>query len=225
MLEPVTWPHPPMNNHFAPFKPFQSPCHNHLAKEKRSITPSRPHYTVSGLMTASSVLAGFMFRPSPMFLLLHRLTGWFLCLFISMSVSQCQSHCSRSWWYTWSVRVCSVDGETVPGMSVGSQWVVLPRYSCLFYKAVRSNEGLHTNTHSDTQTTSNSAGNTPDPCPFSMHIVWSRKVCSEGDEEGSGHWNTSITRGQTRDGSKSGERVDWGIRYLHLCTAYLFSSW
>lgn len=145
MLEPVTWPHPPMNNHFAPFKPFQSPCHNHLAKEKRSITPSRPHYTVSGLMTASSVLAGFMFRPSPMFLLLHRLTGWFLCLFISTSVSQCQSHCSRSWWYTWSVRVCSVDGETVPGMSVGSQWVVLPRYSCLFYKAVRSNEGLHTN--------------------------------------------------------------------------------
>lgn len=121
-------------------------------------------------MTASSVLAGFMFRPSPLFLLLHRLTGWFLCVFISMSVSQCQSHCSRSWWYMWSVRVCSVDGETVPGMSVGSQWVVLPRYSCLFYKAVRSNEGLHTNTHSDTQTTSNSAGNRPDPCPFNVHI-------------------------------------------------------
>lgn len=87
-----------------------------------------------------------------------------------MSVSQCQSHCSRSWWYMWSVWVCSVDRETVPGMSVGSQWLVLPRYSCLFYKAVRSNEGLHTNTHSDTQTTSNSAGNRPDPCPFNVHI-------------------------------------------------------
>lgn len=135
-----------MNNHFAPFKPSQALCHYHLAENNPSLPP-RLHYIVTGLMTASSVLAGFMFRPSPPF---------------SLSQSALTSFCARSRLrlnvkaithvHGGKCKVCSVDGETVPGMSVGSQWVVLPRYSCLFYKAVRSNEGLHTNTHSDTQT-------------------------------------------------------------------------
>lgn len=52
------------------------------------------------------------------------------------------------------VRVCAccADKETVPGMSNGSQLVVLPRFLCLFYKAVRSNEGLHSDSCYSTQT-------------------------------------------------------------------------
>lgn len=47
---------------------------------------------------------------------------------------------------------CCADKETVPGMSNGSQLVVLPRFLCLFYKAVRSNEGLHSDSCYSTQT-------------------------------------------------------------------------
>lgn len=47
---------------------------------------------------------------------------------------------------------CCADKETVPGMSIGSQLVVLPRFLCLFYKAVRSNEGLHSDSCYSTQT-------------------------------------------------------------------------
>lgn len=71
---------------------------------------------------------------------------------------------------------------------------------------------------------SSNAGNRPDPCPFSVRICTCYKADKCVVKEGSGRWSVSITTGQTP--CKSGEKVDCGMRYLHLhpCTACLLSS-
>ncbi len=113
-------------------------------------------------------------------------------------------------------------------MSVGSQWVVLPRFSCLFYKAVRSNEGLHTNTHSNTQTPSNCAGNRPDPCPPSVctYVHVTEQASVQWRRQGGEQPLKCISKnGQTWTASGSGGRIIFHLKiryvHLHLCTACL----
>lgn len=124
-----------MNNHLAPFKAFQAQCHNHLAENDPSLA-AQTHYGVAGLMTGRRAGEGSRFghrspslHPSPLSLQPHS------CLCLRLKVKGgAHVHGDRC-------RVCSVDGATVPGMWAGSQSVVLPRFCCLLYKAVRSNEG------------------------------------------------------------------------------------